>query len=103
MSDNKSTPQIKENKDKTTNRSNGSQRSYERNDDFDVDDPKHGANKLWEEQDQIVSKEVEEYLTVKRKTSLCYYVMKLAEYGELYSFIEHTDRFEERSVRYILD
>jgi serine/threonine protein kinase len=29
--------------------------------------------------------------------------MKLAEYGELYSFIEHTDRFEESMVRYILD
>jgi serine/threonine protein kinase len=49
------------------------------------------------------SKDVEEYLTLKRKTSLCYYVMKLAEYGELYSFIEHTDRMEEPMVRYILD
>ena len=26
-----------------------------------------------------------EYLVVKRKTELCYYVMKLAEYGELYN------------------
>ena len=48
-------------------------------------------------------KDVEEYLIVKRKTQLCYYVMKLAEYGELYSFIEHTDRFEDNMVRYILD
>jgi len=40
---------------------------------------------------------------VKRKTDVCYYVMKLAEYGELYSFIEHTDRFSEEMTRYILD
>jgi len=25
--------------------------------------------------------------------------MKLAEYGEIYSFIEHTDRFSERLAR----
>jgi hypothetical protein len=48
-------------------------------------------------------KKEEEYLVVKRKTALCYYVMKLAEYGELYSFIEHTDRFDENMVKYILD
>ena len=29
--------------------------------------------------------------------------MKLAEYGELYSFIEHTERFDESMTRYILD
>ena len=30
--------------------------------------------------------------------------MKLAEYGELYSFIEHTDTpFSERMTRYLLD
>ena len=45
------------------------------------------------------------YITVKTKPKLCYYVMKLAEYGELYSFIEHSDRFDEqvdrlRSVRF---
>ena len=34
---------------------------------------------------------------------MCYYVMKLAEYGELYSFIEHTERFDESMTRYILD
>lgn len=28
--------------------------------------------------------------------------MKLAEFGELYSFIEHTDRFDEKMSRYIL-
>jgi serine/threonine protein kinase len=36
---------------------------------------------------------------VRRKSSICYYVMKLAEYGELYNFIEHTDRFTERLAR----
>lgn len=51
--------------------------------------------------DQALSED--HYITSKRKTSLCYYVMKLAEYGELYSFIEHTDRFDEGMVRYILD
>lgn len=44
-----------------------------------------------------------EYLVVKRKTEVCYYVMKLAEYGELYSFIEHTEGFDESMTRYIFD
>ena len=44
----------------------------------------------------------QEYLTVKRKTDICYYVMKLAEYGELFSFIEHTDRFDDSMMRYIM-
>ena len=42
-------------------------------------------------------------MVVKRKTEVCYYVMKLAEYGELYSFIEHTERFDEGMTRYIFD
>ena len=42
-------------------------------------------------------------MVVKRKTEVCYYVMKLAEYGELYSFIEHTERFDESMTRYIFD
>jgi serine/threonine protein kinase len=32
----------------------------------------------------------------KRKQNVCYYVMKLAEFGELFQFIEHTDRFSEK-------
>ncbi len=44
-----------------------------------------------------------EYLVLKRKTDLCYYVMKLAEFGEVYSFIELTERFDERMTRYIFD
>lgn len=57
------------------------------------------------EKNSMVGKkgEEEEYVIVKRKTEVCYYVMKLAEYGELYSFIEHTDRFNEDMTRYILD
>ena len=43
------------------------------------------------------------YITVKTKPKLCYYVMKLAEYGELYSFIEHSDRFDEQTSRYIFN
>lgn len=38
---------------------------------------------------------------LKKKVHLCYYVMKLAEFGELYSYIEHTDRFEEGLSRYV--
>jgi hypothetical protein len=42
-----------------------------------------------------------DFKLLKKKVHLCYYVMKLAEYGELYSFIEHTDRFDENLTRYI--
>lgn len=28
--------------------------------------------------------------------------MKLAEYGEIYSFIEHSDRFDQNMTRYVL-
>ena len=44
-----------------------------------------------------------EYIIIKRKPKLCYYIMKLAEYGELYSFIEHSDRFDEQMTRYIFN
>lgn len=44
-----------------------------------------------------------QYLTIKRKTQICYYVMKLAEFGEIYSFIEHTERFSESATRYMFD
>ena len=46
----------------------------------------------------------EDFVVEKRKTDICYYVMKLAEFGELYSFIEHNEApFTERMTRYILD
>ena len=45
----------------------------------------------------------QEYVVIKRKEQLCYYVMKLAEYGEIYSFVEHTDRFDEPMTRYIFN
>ena len=44
-----------------------------------------------------------EYKVLKRKEQLCYYVMKLAEYGEIYSFVEHTERFDEPMTRYIFN
>jgi len=47
------------------------------------------------------SQDYTDYQIIKRKTHLCYYVMKLAEYGELYSFIEHTDRFDTNMTRYL--
>ena len=47
------------------------------------------------------SKEAEEDDKVKRKYKVCYYVMKLAEYGELFRFIEHTDKFSERMAKNI--
>jgi hypothetical protein len=37
--------------------------------------------------------------SIKRKTPICYYVMKLAEFGELFKFIEHTDKFSEKLAR----
>lgn len=36
---------------------------------------------------------------IRRKTGVCYYVMKLAQYGELFHFVERTDRFTERFAR----
>jgi len=40
----------------------------------------------------------------KKRSGICYYVMKLAEFGELYSFIEHNDvPFTEPMTRYILE
>ena len=46
------------------------------------------------------SREDRDYpVRVSRKRKVCYYVMKLAEYGELFKFIEHTDRFSERFAR----
>ena len=44
-----------------------------------------------------------ELLILKRKSELCYYVMKLAEFGEIYSFIENAERFDDSVVRYLLD
>ena len=55
------------------------------------------------DKNQKPNKIEKEYLVVKRKTELCYYVMKLAEYGELYSFIENTEPFNEHMTRYLLD
>ena len=55
------------------------------------------------EKNSLVEQREDEYFIVKRKSEVCYYVMKLAEFGELYSFIEHTDRFTEDMTRYILD
>lgn len=37
----------------------------------------------------------------KKKQGVCYYVMRLASYGEIYRFIEHTDRFSEKLSREI--
>ena len=50
-----------------------------------------------------ISQKKQVYITVKSKPKPCYYVMKLAEYGELYSFIEHSDRFDEQTSRYIFN
>lgn len=42
------------------------------------------------------SVQVKEYV---ESVNICYCVMKLAELGELYQFIEHTDRFSEKFSR----
>ena len=46
---------------------------------------------------------INSYRRVKRKDEVCYYVMKLAEYGDVYSYLEHADRFDEEMTRYVLD
>ena len=51
----------------------------------------------------FVEKKEDDYFIVRRKAEVCYYVMKLAEYGEIYSFVEHTERFDEPMTRYIFN
>lgn len=41
----------------------------------------------------------ENMVTVKRKTNVCYCVLKLATHGELYKMVESTDRFTENLSR----
>jgi hypothetical protein len=38
-------------------------------------------------------------IIVKRKTNICYYVMKLASYGELFKVVQGTERFTENLSR----
>lgn len=38
-------------------------------------------------------------IVLKRQTKICYYVMKLAEYGEVYRIIELNERLSENLVR----
>lgn len=38
---------------------------------------------------------------LKRKGPVCYYVMKLAEYGEMYRLIEMNERLSDDLVRYL--
>jgi serine/threonine protein kinase len=38
-------------------------------------------------------------IVLKRQSKICYYVMKLAEYGEVYRIIELNDRLSENLVR----
>jgi len=42
-----------------------------------------------------------EPVVVKRRGPICYYVMNLAKYGELYRLVEMNDRFSEPLVRYL--
>jgi serine/threonine protein kinase len=35
----------------------------------------------------------------KRQTGVFYYVMRLAEHGEIFSLIKHTERFSEKLAR----
>lgn len=63
------------------------------------------AHKMKHNSSQIMSgdnEEKQEWLMIKQKTDICYYVMKLAYFGDVYSFIEHTDRINENLARYIL-
>lgn len=40
-------------------------------------------------------------IVMKRKTNICYYVMKLASYGELFKLVQGTERFSENLSRSI--
>lgn len=42
---------------------------------------------------------IKEDTTVRERGNVCYYVMKLAPYGELFKLIENTERFSERLSR----
>ena len=43
--------------------------------------------------------EEEDYLLVKRKTNICYCVLKLVRFGELFKFLEHTEKFSDSLSR----
>jgi serine/threonine protein kinase len=38
---------------------------------------------------------------IRRRGQVCYYVMKLAEYGELYRLVEMNERLSEELVQYL--
>ena len=38
---------------------------------------------------------------IKRTTKVCYYVMKIAEYGDLYRVVEMNERLSESLVRHL--
>jgi hypothetical protein len=38
-------------------------------------------------------------IVVKRKSNVCYIVLKLARHGELYKMLEHTDKFSDLLAR----
>ena len=40
-----------------------------------------------------------ELKVIKRQSPICYYVMHLAKYGDLYRLVECNDRFSESLVR----
>jgi hypothetical protein len=38
-------------------------------------------------------------VVIKRKTNVCYCVLKLARHGELFKVLEHTDKFSDSLAR----
>ena len=41
----------------------------------------------------------ENSMFIKRKTGVCYCVLKLARHGELFKILEHTDKFTDKLAR----
>jgi len=59
-------------------------------------------NKLMSDQNSNASSDYSDGRSIlKRQTKVCYYVMKLAEYGELYRIIEINERFSEDLIRHL--
>jgi serine/threonine protein kinase len=58
-------------------------------------------NKLMSEQSNASSDYSEGTSILKRQSKVCYYVMKLAEYGELYRIIETNERLSEDLIRHL--
>ncbi len=56
-----------------------------------IDTASHPELRIYEEEEEVT--------IVKRKTNICYCVLKLAAHGELYKMLECTEKFSEELTR----